>query len=155
VTYPVAPADVAARWRALDDDETAVAAVLIDDLCSDLDLLRPSLAATYADATDPELTVLRKTIVRTIAEATKRALRNPDTLSSTNLSADGGIAVGYDNRIEDLKSTGAFLTNDDLGMIDRAVAAVTGDVYSSVNSVQLVANPYYCPPGDLTILPTP
>lgn len=155
MTYPVTPDDVVARWRALDDDETAVAAVLIDDLCSDLDLLRPSLSVISLAATDPELTVLTKTIVRVVAQAVKRAMRNPDTLSSTNISADGGIAVGYDNRIEDLKSTSAYLSNEDLGLIDRAVAAVTGDVYSSVRSVKLVANPQYCPPGDMTILPTP
>jgi hypothetical protein len=155
VSYPVTPADVVARWRALSDDETAVAAVLIDDLCSDLDLLRPSLAAVFADATDPELTVLSKTVVRVVALAVKRAMRNPDTLSSTNISADGGIAVGYDNRIEDLKSTSAYLSNEDLALIDRAIAVVTGDVYSSVRSVKLLANSQYYPPGDLTILPTP
>lgn len=154
MAYPVTTSDVEARWRPLSADEQAVAAVLIDDLCSDLDLLRPSLAATYDEAVDPELTVLRKTIVRTVALAVKRAMRNPDTLSSTNIGADGGIAVGYDNKIEDLKATSAHLSNADLAMVDRAVAAAGGQAYSSVRSVKLQAHSERIPPGDVSILPT-
>jgi hypothetical protein len=154
VSYPVTYADVEARWRPLSDAERAVATVLIGDLCSDLDLLRPSLAGVYGEAVDPDLSILRDAIVRTIAKAVKRAMRNPDTLRSTNIAADGGIAVGYDNDIEDLKATDAHLSSADLNSIDRAVAAVTGAAYSSVRSVQLVANAHLRPPGDITILPT-
>jgi hypothetical protein len=154
VSYPVTYADVEARWRPLEIDERAVATVLIGDLCSELDLKRPSLAGIYDDAVDPELTTLREAIVRTIAYAVKRAMRNPDTLRNTNIGADGAIGVGYDNDFEALAATSASLTKSDLASIDRAVAAATGVPYSAVRSIKLQAHPERIPPGDMSILPT-
>lgn len=155
MTYPVVPADVEARWRPLSAEETVVATTFIDDLLQDLDLLRPSLAAFYATLVDPALTVMNKAIKRTIALRVKAALRNPDTLNNTSIDAQGGVAVGYDNQILDLKATEAVLSDGDLAMIDRAVAAAGGTAYTHWRSVQLAAHSELCPPGDMSILPTP
>ena len=152
--YNVSPADVEARWRPLSDDETDIAQTLLDDFSNDLDLARPTLSNFLIGLAEPMHTALERAIVRTLALATKRALRNPDTLSNTTIDPAGGIGVGYDNRAESLANTSASLTRADFAAIDSAVLAVTSDVVPYAGSVKLQAYPECYQPPDMTILPT-
>lgn len=157
----VSTADVEARWRPLSDAESVVAATLIDDLVNDLGLLRPALADTLGDlaaGTTAEQTkgvALERVIVAVFANAIKRALRNPDTLRSTNIGADGGIGVGYDNSADALDATRASLTRADLADIDKATAAADGIITVGVGSVRLQAYPERYVAPNLSALPTP
>lgn len=155
MSYPVSASDVAARWRPLSAAEIALANTLLEDLTNDLDIFRPTLAQTLADMVDPAQTLLERAIVKTLANAVKRAMRNPDTLRSTNIGADGSIGVGYDNLWAALAATAAMLTADDLRTIDRATIAGGGIVVSGLVSRKMLAHSERYPPGDLTILPTP
>ena len=162
MSYNVSTADVEARWRALSDDEAQVAATFLDDLVTDLDLQRPALATFLASLTGSAVPAdvtkglrLERVIVRTLALAVKRALRNPDTLSSTNIQPAGGIAVGYDNSTDALDATAPTLTAADLRAIDKATVAVGGTAPSSVRSVKMQAYPERYATADLTVLPTP
>lgn len=156
------PDDVAARWRALSDDESDVAQVLIDDLSDELDVHRPSLSAFLTslldssdDAQVAKGTMLQRIVTKTIANAVKRALRNPDTLSSTNISADGGIAVGYDNAMAELEANAACLTSDDYAAIDVATSSAGGTAPGPIRSLQLgKSRPYGPRIVNMNCLPT-
>ena len=152
--YPVSASDVAARWRPLSVAETALAETLLEDLTNDLDIFRPTLSVTLAGMEEPGHTRLERAIVKTLANAVKRAMRNPDTLRSTNIGADGGIGVGYDNGWAALAATSAMLTADDLRTIDKATVAGGGTVVSGVVSRKLLAHSERYRTSDLTILPT-
>jgi hypothetical protein len=154
MSYPVSASDVASRWRPLSAAEIALADILLEDLTNDLDIFRPRLAATLADMEEPGRTRLERAIVKTLANAVKRAMRNPDTLRSTNIGADGGIGVGYDNGWAALAATAAALTADDLRTIDQATVAGGGTVVSGVVSRKLLANSERYLESDITILPT-
>lgn len=154
-------ADVEARWRALSAPETSVASTMLGDLKNDLALLRPALlrflddlAAGDADEIAKGV-ALQRTITRVLANAVKRGLRNPDTLRSTNIGADGAIGVGYDNGTESLANTGATLTRGDLSDIDKATEAVGGEVVTGIISVRLQAYPERYAAPDMSVLPTP
>jgi hypothetical protein len=155
VSYPVSASDVAARWRPLSAAEIALADTLLEDLTNDLDVFRPTLADTLTAMADPDKTRLERAIVKTLANAVKRAMRNPDTLRSTNIGADGGIGVGYDNGWAALAATAAALTADDLRTIDRATIAGGGTVVSGVVSRQLLAHSERYASDSLAFLPTP
>lgn len=144
MSYNVTVQDVESRWRVLSPTEAAVAQVLIADLESDLDLHRPALSDTIlglntiGDARSLQVAAaLERSIKRVIANAVKRALRNPDTYRSVNLTADGGIQVGYDNSSEGLDNNEGRLSPEDFLDVDAAIRAATGANTQSVGSAQL------------------
>lgn len=159
--FAVTISDVVSRWRALSVEESAVGTVMIDDLKNDLSLRRPALLSLLDDlsggdaAAQAQGTALQRVITRVIANAVKRGLRNPDTLRSTTIGADGGLGIGYDNSTEALANTGATLTKGDLSDIDKATQAVGGEIVTGASSVRLQAYPERYAPRDMTILPTP
>lgn len=161
MAFTVTTADVVARWRVLSTEESAVSDVLLGDLKTDLELRRPALLPLLDDlsggdaAAQAKAGLLQRIITAVLANAVKRALRNPDTLRSTNIGADGAIGVGYDNGTESLSNTRATLDRKDLADIDKATEAVGGQVVTGASSVRLQAYPERYAPRDITVLPTP
>ena len=160
--YGVTVTDVESRWRDLSSEERAVAQVLIEDLESDLDLHRPLLSdkisALYAlgdEESSKMASALERTIRRVIAGAIKRTLRNVEAYRFTNLTADGGIHVGFDNSTEGLTNTEARLAPGDFADIDSAVSAVDGVTSESVGSVRLVASRGRISVPNINTLPLP
>ncbi len=157
--FTVTTSDVESRWRALSADESAVAAVLLDDLKNDLELRRPALLPLLDDlsggdaAAQAKAAALQRTITAVLANATKTALRNPDTLRSTTIGADGSIGVGYDNSTEALANTRAALSRTDLADIDKATQAVGGEIVTGGSSVRLQAYPERYAPPNMNVLP--
>jgi hypothetical protein len=153
MSYNVSPDDVAARWRALSDDESDVATVLLADVTDDLDVHRPTLHAFLATLlADADSTIvakgelLQRIIVKTLAGAVRRVLRNPDVLTSTNISGDGGIGVGYDNHPDRVAAASASLLPGDYVDIDLATLAAGGTAPTQAGSVKL-RNPHPFPLG--------
>lgn len=90
MAYNVSTADVESRWRPLSDAESDVAATLLEDATTLIDVHRPLLAAAVAAGTVPE-----RIVIMTAAEAVIRVLSNPDRLSQQSITADGGISIGW------------------------------------------------------------
>lgn len=162
MAYSVSSADVAARWRPLSLDETALATTLIGDAVLLLDTARPSLAAAVTAAHVPE-----RLVTICVAEAVIRVLQNPDLLSNQSVSADGGVSQGFQFAAK-TPAPRMRLSLLDLGPIDTAMAAAglsTGTAGSlrMVHSLPWTKAAAYCG-GDLDIddiaaaastLPTP
>lgn len=161
MAFTVTTADVAARWRVLSTEESAVAGVLLGDLKNDLELRRPVLLPLLDDLASGDAAaqarglMLQRTITAVLANAVKRALRNPDTLRNTTIGADGAIGVGYENSWEALAATGAALTRQDMADIDKATQAVGGEIVTGSSSVKLQAYPERYAPPNMNVLPLP
>lgn len=160
MTFIVTIADIESRWRALSPVEAEVATVLIEDLLNQLSLIRPDSIVFINElesSTTPEssvtATALRRVITGVIANAVRRVLRNPDSLRSVSIGADGSIGVGYDN--DPLALAKAELTANDLREIDSAIASAGGASIQRVRSVELRATYPKRPLGDITRLPLP
>ena len=152
MAYGVTTADIVNRWRALDTDgvpsEETIAATLLDDAIVKIDLKRPMLADAVTNGDVPA-----RLVAMTAAEIVIRVLANPDLNSQQQVGADGSVGVGFHKR--DFRPR-VVVTDEDLGDIDEALEEA-GLIEGRVRSVVLTSSsPYrWCPPKDITILPTP
>ena len=146
MAYDITAADIESRWRALSDEESDLATVLISDAIVKIDLARPQLAAAVT-AGDVSLQL----VAMAVADIVIRVLTNPDRLRSTVIGADGSISVGYGLATE-VDRARVGIGAGDLDAIDAALrAAATGPAI--VVSRALTAYPETA--TSLTTLPTP
>jgi hypothetical protein len=138
-----------ARWRSLSATETTVAETLIEDAELLLDQERPELAALVTAGDVP-----LRTVTMVVCEMVQRVLRNPDVLRGQNLGADGGIGATFAQGVESQTKPRLRLLDDDLKIIDQAIAAAAETPTSPVQSRRMRAWPYYTEP-DPAPLPTP
>jgi hypothetical protein len=152
MAFDVSTADIEARWRVLDDDETDVGLQRLMDADRKLRGRRPTLQVFYDGLTaGTAKTDLLETIRSVLAEAVIRFLRNPDVNNRQDIGADGGIGIGFDT----LTPGGVYFTDEEMAEIDAAVAAANGTTYPRVRSRVLASSFPYRTIGDVTILPTP
>jgi hypothetical protein len=143
VTFPVTTADIVARWRPLDDDETPVGAQRIDDALMKLRLLRPLLEAAYdalpvgtSDQVAKKADLL-EAIKVAVTEAVIRFLRNPDMNVEQSIGADGSVLVRFDTSA----GSGIYIDQEDLREIDAALSvAIDKPVRLHVGSQALVSD---------------
>lgn len=153
MAYAITTADIVNRWRALDTDGTPseddIAATLLEDATTKIDLKRPSLAAAVAAGTVP-----LRLVAMTAAEVVIRVLSNPDLNSQQQVGADGSVGIGFHKR--DFRPR-VVVTDEDLADIDEALVDA-GLLAGQVRSIVLrSSSPYYGSTAerDITILPTP
>lgn len=143
MTFPVTTADIVARWRPLDDDETPVGAQRIDDALMKLRLLRPLLEAAYdalpvgtSDQVAKKADLL-EAIKVAVTEAVIRFLRNPDMNVEQSIGADGSVLVRFDTSA----GSGIYIDQEDLREIDAALSvAIDKPVRLHVGSQALVSD---------------
>ena len=145
--------DIESRWRVLDDAESDVALQRLVDVERQLRNKRPLLLPFYtALVAGTAKTDLLETVRQVLADVVIAFLRNPDLNNRQDIGADGSIGIGFDMN----RSGRVLLTDDDLALIDEAVAGAAGVVSPKVGSQVLVSSfPWRRTPYDVTILPTP
>lgn len=117
--WNVTPSDVAARWRPLSAEETAVSEVLLGDAQAQLDRKRPRLAAqVLLQPTDPEY-VPERSVIALLAEVVQRVLRNPDVQTSVQVSSDGSVGQSFPTTVA-LARPRLEVTEADLATLDPA-----------------------------------
>jgi hypothetical protein len=142
--------DIETRWRELSADESAVAAVLLEDADLKLYVRRPQLPAAIA-STDPAVHVDGRLAKIVLSDMVFRVLVNPDSFRNTTVGADGTVSAGYFG-IEILRARVA-LASGDLDEIDRSLRD-TGQALSVVRSRRTV-NTDYGTGSSTGTLPTP
>lgn len=124
VAYATA-ADVAAGWRTLTAEETAVATVLLDRVAVMIRAQVPSVPARLTAGTlDPEVPLTVS------VNAVQRVLRNPAGVTQQTL---GSASVTYDRDDSGL----LYLTAEDLAALQPAVTGKTGAASVGVGSIAL------------------
>jgi hypothetical protein len=159
MAFDISTTDIESRWRSLSADESDVAFARLEDAALKLRLARPTLD-TYVNGLPPGAlrTDLEAAIRIALAEAVIRYLRNPDLLRSQTVGADGAVGMGFETDGDRLEaSSGVFIAESDLAVIDAAVATAGGETVPRVRSRVLTTSfPYRTAiTGDVTILPTP
>jgi hypothetical protein len=147
MSFNVSTDDIESMWRALDEVETPVAAVRLDQASSKLRIARPKLDAFLAAMpTDTATHIQQKADVQTavtyaVCEAVIRFMRNPDVTVEQEIGADGSITVRYDTKA----GSGIYIDDADLDAIDAAVLESEGFIPTRVRSQQLVTTFPYRP----------
>jgi hypothetical protein len=132
MSYSVSPADVAARWRPLDEAETAVALVLLEDAVTLVDVARPLLGLQVTEGVVPE-----RLVIQVLADMVQRVLRNPDVQSSVQLGADGSVGQSFPTATVAVARPRLQLTEYDLATLDAPVASAVATARGGAYSVPL------------------
>jgi hypothetical protein len=132
--FGAVPADIVARWRPLNADETAIATVLLEDADLKLAIKRPNLKAQItAGVVDGRLAVM------VLADVCIRVLANPDAYKSTSVGGDGSVSASYFGT--EVLRPRISISDADLHEIDAASSSdPTG--YSPVRSRVTISGDY-------------
>ena len=127
-SYGITTADLAARWRPLeqaegDINEVAYAELTIVDAEDYLDMQFPKLLEAWAPGTR-----LARVVRTTVCEMVKRVMRNPEALKQQSVEDVQQSFAGpeYDGRL--------YLTADEFSTLGTAISDALGDATSNAGA---------------------